>query len=102
MGSPNQPRDARGRWTKGGGALSAADRREAAADAKRIERAKLEAQRARLRDQLEHENANIARLNKTKPTRRDDPHEVVDWEQERAATRERLRKLKASMKSLGR
>lgn len=103
MANPNQSRDSRGRFQRSGGNTTE-DRRsskERDADRKRVERAKTDAAIADTRDSLATITRELQANTAARPTRRDDPHDVVSWEQDRAFLRERQRKLREKLRTLG-
>src|SRR5690349_13733563 len=75
MGSPDQPRDRRGRFASRGEA-PAEDRREEEADRKRIEKAKAAAKLSDVRQELSETMTELNRigLRGIRPTRKDDPY----------------------------
>ena len=93
MGSPNQPRDSRGRFASSGRVDP-----ERAADQKRIEKAQREARLADLNAALNVALTESKALKAETPTRRDDPHDVVDWEKRRARNRAKVAELRARIK----
>lgn len=103
MANPNQARDSRGRFARFGGNATEdrRDSKEREADRKRVEKAKIAAQIADVRDSLSTVVREEQSLINQRPTRKSDPHEVVDYERERAFLRERKRVLKQKLRELG-
>lgn len=100
MANPNQARDSRGRFARVASAEQKRDQAERDKDRARVERAKREAARAEIRDELASVKQLLDRLKKVKPGRRDDVHDVVSWEQQYAAARDRDRRLRAKLRQL--
>jgi len=101
MGSPNQPRDARGRFASTGSA-SRADDAERRADQKRVDQARAAAAHEKARAEISRITRELEKIKIDKPTRRDDPYDVIAWEQNRAKLREQLRAARARSKEASR
>lgn len=100
MANPNQARDANGRFARVASAESKRDQAERAKDRERVDKARRNAERAEIRGELSSVDQLLTRLRAVKPTRRDDPHDVVSWEQQFAAARDRRRRLTAKLRGL--
>ena len=102
MANPNQARDQRGRFARSGSSRgdSSHDRKMAEREQRNLNRAKISAEIFDQQDRLAEQQQIAQRLAKTRPSRRDDPHDVVDWEKQNVANRERLRKIRARIKEL--
>lgn len=100
MANPNQARDSRGRFTRTGSAESRRDQADRARDRERVDQARRNAEKADIRSEISSVDQLLGRLRSVRPTRRDDPHDVVSWEQQFAAARDRKRRLTAKLRAL--
>lgn len=100
MANPNQARDSRGRFTRTGSAESRRDLAERLKDRQRVEKARRNAELAEVRGEVASVDQLLDRLRKVKPRRNDDVHDVVSWEQQFAAAKDRRRRLSAKLRQL--
>lgn len=102
MSNPNQARDARGRFARSASlsAESVADRRAAEAERRKVDKAKRNAEIFDEQSRIDEMLSEQKKLRNNRPTRRDDPHDVLDWQRQSSALADKLRRARSRLKQL--